>query len=251
MPLLGAELSVAVLERAPEVPARHRAVRAPLRADLLHVLWRGTFALAIRALDRVLDPEIQLRKHIGAAKPEHEEHLRRPSSNAFHLHEMGDEIVVGHPFHLVQGKLAARDLGCEVSHVSDFLAGEPNGAELLVRHAKDAFRRRLVSRKERVEPREDRSGGLAGQLLEYDGAGERLEVRPLGAQLQAANADGLNYLREDRVDPLEVADRGSMIGHADNLPVPAPVRFRCDAGLSRYRPTFRISLMNKRSAILR
>src|SRR5438045_349117 len=85
---LRAELSVAVLERSPEIPARDRRVRTPLRADLLHVLRRRSFALAVSAADGVLNAEVELRQHVAAAEAEHQEHLGRPTSNAFDLHEM-------------------------------------------------------------------------------------------------------------------------------------------------------------------
>src|SRR6185437_5426107 len=85
------KLRVAV-ERTPEVPAGHRAVRAPPGADLLHLFRGRPFAHPICPSDRVLDAEVELRQHVAPAESEHEEHLRRPAPDALHLHEMRDEL---------------------------------------------------------------------------------------------------------------------------------------------------------------
>src|ERR1043166_7449038 len=91
---LGTELSVAILQRPPQIPAGDGAVRAPLRADLLHVFRQRTLALPIGALDGVLDAEVELREDVASAQPEHQEHLRRPAADAFDLHQMLDQILV-------------------------------------------------------------------------------------------------------------------------------------------------------------
>ena len=57
--LLGAQLTISVLERSPQVPAGDGAVRAPLRADLPNVFWCWTLPLTIGALDGVLNAKVQ------------------------------------------------------------------------------------------------------------------------------------------------------------------------------------------------
>src|SRR5262249_34657014 len=73
-----AELAVAVLERSPEVPTGDRAVRAPLRADLSHLLRGRTLAHTVGPADRILNAKIQLRQNVGSSQSKHQEHLGRP-----------------------------------------------------------------------------------------------------------------------------------------------------------------------------
>src|SRR5690349_19700938 len=56
--LLGAELTITVLERSPQIPTRHGAMRAPLGANLPNVFRRRPLSLSVRALDGVLNPQI-------------------------------------------------------------------------------------------------------------------------------------------------------------------------------------------------
>src|SRR5690242_3249651 len=187
--LLGAELSVSVLERAPEIPARDAAVWAPLRSDLLHVLGRGPLSLAVRAPDRVLNAEIELREHVAPSQPEHEEHLRRPASDALHLHEMTDEIIIAEVVHVIERELSAHDLRCEISKISDLLSRHANRPHGRVARREHQLRRWRVVRVKRVEPAENGSRCLARQLLIDDRANQRLEVRALRAELHAARTD--------------------------------------------------------------
>ena len=71
-------------------------MRTPFGPDALDLLRRRTLSHSVCLSDGVLDPEVQLRQDVGAPEAEHEEHLRRPTADAFDLDEMGDEIVVGH-----------------------------------------------------------------------------------------------------------------------------------------------------------
>ena len=82
----------------------------PFRADPLDLLGRRTLSQAVCLADGVLDPEIELGKHVWPAEPEDEEHLRGPTADSFHLDQMRDEIVVGHVFDGVERKLAAHHL---------------------------------------------------------------------------------------------------------------------------------------------
>ena len=54
------------------------------------------------ALDRVLDPEIELGEDVRASQPEHEEHLRGPAADALHLRERLDHVLVGQSTDLVE-----------------------------------------------------------------------------------------------------------------------------------------------------
>jgi hypothetical protein len=54
-------------------------------------------------------------------------------------------------------------------------------------------------------------------LLKHDRSRQRLKMGALGPQLDAAGAHDFDYAREDRIDTLEVSDRGAVVGHGENL----------------------------------
>ena len=218
-PSVRPELPVPILERAPQVPARDGAMRAPLCADLAHVLWSGTLPLAIRPTDRVLNPQVQLGQHIWPAQSEHQEHLRRPPADAFHLHEVLDQVVVAHLVDGIERKLARRDLGREITKIGDLLPRQSDCSKLLVARCENGVGLR-GSAVERIEARENRPSRLAGQLLVDDRAHERLVMSALGPQLNAARTDSLDYLCEDRIDALEVSDGCAVVCHPVNLRAP-------------------------------
>ncbi len=85
-------------------------MRTPLGTDAFDLFRRWTFAHPVRFADCVLNPEVQLRKYVGPAEPEHEEHLGRPSADAFYLDEMRNEVVVSHVLDGIEREIAARDL---------------------------------------------------------------------------------------------------------------------------------------------
>lgn len=85
-------------------------MRRPLCPDLRHLLWRRSLPFLVRALDRVLNAEVELRQHVEASEPEHEKHLRRPAPDAFDLDEVIDEVVVVHRLDGVERQRARRHL---------------------------------------------------------------------------------------------------------------------------------------------
>src|SRR6185436_11863277 len=86
------------------------------------------------------------------------------------------------------------------------------------------------------------------QLLKDDRSSQRLEVSSVRADSDAARTDRFNYAREDRVDPLEMSDRGAVVGHRENLRERSTARCDALAPAERYRATFRMSATNIRSA---
>lgn len=223
--LILAELPVTVVERAPEIPARNRAVRAPLRADLAHVFRRWSLPLPVRAANRVLNPQVELRENVAAAEAKHQEHLRRPAANAFDLHEVLDEIVVVHLVHRIEWQRAAHDFGRKIPQVADLLARQSDCSKLLIRCREHGVRFRCAA-EQRVEARQNRPGCFPGQLLVDDRANERLIMRTVSSQLDPARTDGLDYLGEDRIDTFEVSDGCAIVCHPVNLRVPRARRAR-------------------------
>ena len=118
-----------VFETAPQIPARHRAVRTPGFADLRIRSGVGLLAQPVEPLDGVDDAEIVDRQHVGPPQPEHQEHLRRPAAEPLHLDDRVDHLVVGHRGERSSGQLAARDLRGEVAQVgrSSGGSGRPGG----------------------------------------------------------------------------------------------------------------------------
>jgi len=108
--LVRSQLTVAVVERTPEIPTRHRAMWGPLCADSFHLLGGRSLAHPVGAPDGVLNSQIQLWQHVAASEAEHQKHLRSPASYAFDLNEMLDEVVVVHRLDRIERKRAARDL---------------------------------------------------------------------------------------------------------------------------------------------
>ena len=191
-------------------------MRAPFCADFPHVLWRRSLSLAVRTPNRVLNPEVELRQNVSATEAKHQEHLRRPAADAFHLHEMLDEVVVVHLVHGIEWQRVAKDLGREIAEVADFLARQADRSKLLIRRCEDRVRLRCTA-VQRVEPPQDRPGCFPRQLLVDDRADERLIMRTFGSELDPARTDRLDYLGEDRIDAFEVPDGCAVVCHAVNL----------------------------------
>ena len=231
--LLGAELTVSVLEGPPEVPTRDGAVRAPFRAELANVFRCRPLSLPIRALDGVLNAEVQFGQYVAPVQTEHQEHLRGPSANAFDLNKVCDEIVVVHTIDGVERQCALRHFRREIAHVTNFLTRQSDRAQLLIARRQHRIGAGRVVRIERVEPRQNRRRGFSRQLLKDDRSDERLEMGPFAARFESARADDFDYSREDRVDALEVADGRAMVDHAGNLPVACALCFRVSDPFAR------------------
>ena len=249
--LLGAELTIPVLERSPQIPTGDGAVRTPFRADPPNILGRRSLSLSISALDGVLDSKIQFGQDVTTLQTKHQEHLRRPAADAFDLNKVCDEIVVVHTINGVERQCALRHFGRKIAHVANFLTRQPDGAEIGVARGQHGVGRRRAVGIERVESRKDRRRGFSGQLLEHDRANERLEMRSFAARLQSARTDDFDYSREDRVDALEMADCGAEVSHAENLRLGDAPRPSVCVSFARTRATFRMSAMNIRSASAR
>src|SRR5262249_49279671 len=133
----------------------------PLRADGANLFWTRSFALPIRAADRVLDSEVELRQYVAPSEAEHQEHLRGPAPNSLNLHEVSDELVIVHLLDRVQWEVAGDDFFGKVAQVADLLARQPDAAELRVRECEERRRLRPARRKQGDEARVYRPGRLS------------------------------------------------------------------------------------------
>src|SRR4051794_31071578 len=84
-----------VVEGAPEVEAGRGRGGPPLVGDALEFLRPGQLLHPVGDLDSPPDAEIADRDHVGPGQVEDQEHLGRPASDALHLEQLGDDVLVG------------------------------------------------------------------------------------------------------------------------------------------------------------
>ena len=111
-----------VVERAPQVAAGQRAVRAPRCGDPLHRGGVGYLVQRVGALDRVADAEVADRQHVGRCQVEHQEHVRAPHADALDGDELGDHLLVGQLVQALELQLAGERVLGEGAQVADLRA---------------------------------------------------------------------------------------------------------------------------------
>src|SRR5207249_4505126 len=186
------ELLLRQLHRAPQIPARDRAVRLPPRPATLDVPGRRQLALLEGDREALADAVVVRGQHVRAAEAEDEEHLHRPPANAAHLAEAFDDRLVLHATDLGErGDLATPCPSRKVAQREELRAREAGGTELLVGDAQHLLRRGALvrAREERAHAREDRRGGLGGQLLVDDRLRKHGEDARRLLELHAEGAD--------------------------------------------------------------
>jgi hypothetical protein len=83
-------------------------------------------------LNRLLNAEVQLRKHIQASKRKDQEHLCRPASDSLHAHECIDHFIVGKLVQALDRQLAGRNPRRQILEIRELLTRQPHAAKLLV-----------------------------------------------------------------------------------------------------------------------
>ena len=83
-----------VVEASPEIPAGHRPVRLPRSRQSVGSAPASAPCAAGTASDRVDDAEIADRQDVRPMQPEHQEHLRRPAADPFHVRQRRDDLIV-------------------------------------------------------------------------------------------------------------------------------------------------------------
>src|SRR5438046_7731522 len=89
-------------DRAPAVPRSDRPVGPELLAGSLQRLRRDHLPLAMRDRPPLAHPVVIHRPYIEAAQLEDEEHLSGPASDASHLDQPCDKLVVRQRFDVAQ-----------------------------------------------------------------------------------------------------------------------------------------------------
>ena len=75
----------------PEIPAGHGRPRFPGCGEPFHFSWLGEFFESPGALHGGPDAKISGGQNVRAAQSEHEEHLRGPYADSFHLRQVFDD----------------------------------------------------------------------------------------------------------------------------------------------------------------
>lgn len=140
--------------------------------------------------DGAVDTDIVRGQDVRAAQVEHQEHLGGPATDPADAGEVGDDLFVGPVFELFGAEFAADEVEGEVADGGGLLAGEPAEAEGFVIEGGDLRgfgEGRFFEFEQAEEFAVDGVGGGAADLLEDDGAGERLEgVGSSGAERHIA-----------------------------------------------------------------
>jgi hypothetical protein len=147
-----------------------------------------------------------------------EQHLDGPSTHAPHHRQPLDDVVHRHPPELPERR--DRAFGGVTREVVDSLRlgfRQPRGAELPVGHrAHGLGGREAVLGKEVEDSAENRGGGLAGELLIHDRAGERGErTVHTGGSRQRKGADALDVAAEHGVSAAELGEHVREVDRLD------------------------------------
>ena len=170
---------------APQVPggdgsARDAALAAP--GHDLHVSehggieWPGLSQAGKGEREAFADAVVAEREHVGATKPEHEEHFGCPATDAAHRGETRNDVFVGEATDLREpGDGAVERFAGEVLQREHFVLRQAAGAERFVGLGEQQLGGWMDVAEEAQELVEDGAGGCAVELLREDGLKQRLE----------------------------------------------------------------------------
>ncbi len=121
-----------MLHPSPHIPTPHRPPRPPFFGDLDHLRGLRLGFQGINLLKSLSDAKIIHWQQVGAIQHENQEHFRGPAANSFDGDQALDDFFVGHFGEATGGDFAVGKMGGEVAEVTQLLAREAGGAELLV-----------------------------------------------------------------------------------------------------------------------
>ena len=226
-----------VVERAPEVEAGQRAVRAPGLRDALELGRGGRRVEPVEDLGRLADPEVAHRQHVRPAQVEDQEHVDRPRTESLDRDQLLGHLLVGQLRELIQAQLAVLDVLGEVPQERHLRARETGcGPHLLGVRVEELGRSGSVAAEVRNEPLEDAPGGLGRELL----ANDRPHEGPVGVSGAPAArrahllgvAEAPDQLGQERVRLPQVLDRARLLGHGSGARPRARARHRQAAARS-------------------
>src|SRR6266550_2122050 len=127
-----------LIQRAPEIPGRNGAMRAPLLAVLHQLFRRRKFPFAKSFGEAFLHSVIVDWPDIRTAKVKQQKHLHSPPAYAAHLRKTRDDFVIAHSEKRASRWHCAVDrLRSEIFYCRGFGARETSGAKFFIRCGKN------------------------------------------------------------------------------------------------------------------
>src|SRR5438094_9709880 len=127
-----------LIQRAPAVPGRDGAMRAPLLAVLHQLFRRRKFPFAKSFGEAFLHSVIVDWPNIWTAKVKQQKHLHSPPAYAAHLRKTRDDFVIAHSEKRASGWHGAVDrLRREIFYCRGFGARKTSGAKFFIRCGKN------------------------------------------------------------------------------------------------------------------
>src|SRR5215468_528997 len=153
------------IQATPQIPCGNGAIGYPLARMPMHGHWRWQPLVAIGTLHGLANAQIVHRKDVEPAQGKNEKHLRSPAPNTFYTHQLVYHfgIAVHRKHSELQGTIL--DLRGEIFQIGNFLAGEANAPQSVVRSTEQRFRGQGSRGIEPQEAHHNGPGSLAAELL--------------------------------------------------------------------------------------
>src|SRR6266568_7615442 len=159
----------------------------PLAGTATHGVLVGKFAHFVETLHAFAHAVIIDGKDVGASEAEEKHHLDGPASDATHLGDTLDDLLI---FHAGEGALVGNSgveaLGGEVAQGEEFVLRQAGGTKRGLLHGEKVFGRHAALGEEPLDASHDGRGGGSSELLIDDGAGQREEDAELMRYLHGA-----------------------------------------------------------------
>src|SRR5688500_15420797 len=194
------------LENSPHVPRGHRSIGRPFRPTTQHLLRGRQLSQPVGLLDSLLHSEIELTQNIRPSQSEHEEHLRAPSADPFHLRQGRDYLIVGELMQRLHRERPVENMLGQIAYVVCLRRGQSCCPQRFVRSSDDPCRSlgSVTNQSENAAVNCRRS--LSRKLLINDRPNERIEVSPLSARHERAASDPVDHAGHNWIRAAKMCD---------------------------------------------
>src|SRR5262245_29298652 len=176
----------------------------------VHGHWRWQPLVAIGTLYGLTNAQIVHRKDVKPAKGKNEKHFCSPAPNTFDtqqlVHHFG--IAVRRKPSELQGTVL--DLRGEIFQIDNFLAGQANAPQSVIRGTEQRLRGQGVRVIESQEAHHNGPGSFAAELLIDNGSAQHHQEFQ-AAWLQSTRSTARDNTAEDRVCLLEMGNSFSVV----------------------------------------
>lgn len=154
------------------------------------------------------DAEVVHRQYVRAAQPEHQQHLHGPASDATHLRQARDDVLVGQLRECCGLGNHLRERLCgQIAQRGDLGKRKPRRAQPLRGCGQHHLRGRKCPLTAGVDQTsQDRVGGRAVELLVSDRLSQRLERMAILLGLEQAGTHRADQAAEDRIGLTQVRE---------------------------------------------